>query len=863
MTPMMEQYRKIKSEYVNYILFYRLGDFYEMFFEDAIKASKILDLALTGRDCGEGQRAPMCGIPYHAAQPYIGKLIKAGQKVAICEQVEDPKAAKGIVKRDVIRVVTQGTLIESDLLREDRNNYLCTVFFSPSGAALAFADVSCAVLCATELSGGDDLTDKIINEISAYCPSEIIMNEDVEKYPKLKQFILNRLAASIAVESFGRFDYTPCAEAVREQFGEAESEEYVKNTAITCAVGGALSYLRDVHRSNVPNIKDLKIYSESQYVDIDASTRRSLELYEGMRSGEKKGSLLWVLDKTRTSPGARLLNRFVGQPLTDIAEITRRQNAVGELKDDFMKRSNIEDLLDSVLDIERLLTKVICRSANARDLSGICSTLRVLPDIKDELEGVSSYELKRIYGGLDSLESLRELLDRALGDELPITVREGGMIKEGFNEGLDTLRAAVTDGKGWLERIAAEEREKTGIRTLKIGYNRVFGYYIEVSKSFMDQVPDTYIRKQTLANCERYITEELKIKEAEMLGAKDRICALEYDIFTSLCEKVIERAPTLRRVSSMLALLDVYNSLASVAEQNRYVCPEIEADEIIDIKGGRHPVVEKFMSGEAFIPNDTYLDTEERRTMLITGPNMAGKSTYMRQVALITVMAQIGSFVPADSARIGVVDKIFTRVGASDDLAGGQSTFMLEMNEVAYILKNATKKSLIIYDEVGRGSSTYDGMSVARAVVEYTNGKKIGARTMFATHYHELTSLEDEYSGIVNYSIAAKKKGDDIIFLRKIVKGSTDESFGIEVAKLAGVPSEVISRAKNVLRSLEDGEEMKKAKHQKEKAPVRDEVSLESLANARIAGMIRDAELDTLTPIEALSLLYKLKGELI
>jgi len=861
MTPMMEQYRKIKSEYENYILFYRLGDFYEMFFDDAIKASKVLDLALTGRDCGEGNRAPMCGIPYHAAQPYIGKLIKAGLKVAICEQVEDPKAAKGIVKRDVIRVVTQGTLIESDLLREDRNNYLCTIYFSPAGASLAFVDVSCASLCATELSAGDELTDKIINEISTYCPSEIILNDYVDNYPKLKQFIFNRLGASISDNDYTKFEFRACEALFREQFGD--DNEYVKRSQIVYAVGAALSYLRDVHRAHVPNIRELKVYSESQYMEIDASTRRSLELYEAMRSGEKKGSLLWVLDKTRTSPGARLLTRFVGQPLTDIAEITRRQNAVGELKEDFMKRSNIEDLLDSVLDIERLLTKVICKTGNARDLYGICSTLRVLPDIKNELDGVESRELKRIHDGLDSLESLRELLESALKEDLPLTVREGGMIKEGYNESLDTLRESLSDGKGWLERIANEERERTGIRTLKIGYNRVFGYYIEVSKSFMDQVPDTYIRKQTLANCERYITEELKIKEAEMLGASDRICALEYEIFTELCDKVCECAPTLRRISAMLALLDVYNSLAVVAEQNRFVCPSIEADEVIDISGGRHPVVEKFMSGDCFVPNDTYLDTEERRTMLITGPNMAGKSTYMRQVALIVIMAQMGSFVPADSARIGIVDKIFTRVGASDDLAGGQSTFMLEMNEVAYILKNATKKSLIIYDEVGRGTSTYDGMSVARAVVEYTNGKKIGARTMFATHYHELTSLEDEYEGIVNYSIAAKKKGDDIIFLRKIVKGSTDESFGIEVAKLAGVPADVITRAKKVLRSLEGGTEMQKAKHQKEKEPAREEVSLETLANARIADMLRDTNLDTLTPIEALGLLYKLKGELI
>ncbi len=861
---MMEQYLRIKSEYENYILFYRLGDFYEMFFKDAEVASKVLDLVLTGRDCGEGKKAPMCGIPYHAAEGYIGKLIKAGLKVAICEQVEDPKTAKGIVKRDVIRVVTQGTLVESDLLQESKNNYLCAICFSGKGAALAFADVSCASLSATVVESDDDITDKIINEISTFCPSEIIASESLDKYPRIKQFVLNRLGIGYSDETNGRFDYGPCSRITENQFGREEVAEYMQNGALISAIGGALSYLAEVHRRDIPNIRELRVYKENQYMEIDSNTRRSLELTEAMRTGEKKGSLLWVLDKTNTGPGARLLRRFIDQPLTDIAEITRRQNAVAELKDAFMKRSDIEDKLETVLDLERLLTKVICGSANARDLVGIASTLRVMPSVKAILEDSTSAELKRIYNNLDNLQSLEVYLSDALKEDAPFSVREGGMIRSGYNETLDRLREAVDDVNGWLERIANEEREKTGIRTLRIGYNRVFGYYIEVSKSFMDQVPDNYIRKQTLANGERYITEELKIKEAEMLGAKDKIQALEYEIFGELCKKVIENAPAIRRTASLISLLDVYTSLAAVASAGRYVCPEISADNVIDIKNGRHPVVEKFMQGEGFVPNDTYLDTETQRTMLITGPNMAGKSTYMRQTALITLMAQIGSFVPADSARIGAVDKIFTRVGASDDLAGGQSTFMLEMNEVAYILKNATKKSLIIYDEVGRGTSTYDGMSVARAVVEYTNSKKIGARTMFATHYHELTSLENEYEGIVNYNIAAKKKGENIIFLRKILRGSTDDSFGIEVARLAGVPAEVTSRAKEVLRSLEEGGEMKRAANQKKKQePLEEAFSIETLVNAHIASVIAETDVDSLTPKEALTLIYSLKEELI
>ena len=814
MTPMMEQYLKIKNEYKDHILFYRLGDFYEMFFDDAITASRVLDLTLTGRDCGEEERAPMCGVPYHAAETYIGRLIKAGYKVAICEQLEDPKATKGLVKRGITRVITKGTTVEPSLLNESLNNFLCSICFSSDSAALAFTDVTSATLYTT-LVEGKDLSDKIINELSAFFPTEIITNEPIDKYPRIKQFTSMRLGTIVYTEPPERYDYGPCTNAVITQFGEEEGRTVLSKPMLVRAAGSIVSYLRDVFRSNLPTVRELKVYSDRQYLEMDANSRRSLELCEAMRTGEKRGSLLWVLDKTKSAAGARLLRRFIEQPLTDIAEITRRQRAVGELCDSFLIRSDIEELLASVLDLERLITRVVCKTANARDLAAICATLKVIPRIKELLEGSECSELKRIYENLDALPKLVELLESTLSDEeLPVSVREGGMIRSGYHEELDRLRETVTDGKGWLKRIAEEEREKTGIRTLKIGYNRVFGYYIEVSKSFMDQVPDTYIRKQTLANAERYVTEELKKKEAEVLGANDKICALEYDIFCYLCSYVLDNAPAIRRIASLLSLLDVYCSLATVASQNRYVCPSIEADEIIDIKGGRHPVVEKFLSGELFVPNDTYLDTNTHRTMLITGPNMAGKSTYMRQTALIVLMAQIGSFVPADSARIGIVDKIFTRIGASDDLAGGQSTFMLEMNEVAYILKNATKKSLIIYDEVGRGTSTYDGMSVARAVVEYTNGKKLGARTMFATHYHELTCLENEYEGIVNYNIAAKKRGDDILFLRKIVRGSTDDSFGIEVAKLAGVPSEVISRARSVLSSLESGSEVSQGRGQ-------------------------------------------------
>ncbi len=862
---MMEQYLKIKNEYKDHILFYRLGDFYEMFFDDAITASRVLDLTLTGRDCGEEERAPMCGVPYHAAETYIGRLIKAGYKVAICEQLEDPKATKGLVKRGITRVITKGTTVEPSLLNESLNNFLCSVCFSSDGAALAFTDVTSATLYTT-LVKGKDVADKVINELSSFFPTEIITNEPIEKHPRIQQFASMRLGTIIYTEPPERYDYGPCTDAVIAQFGEEEARAVLCEPMLVRAVGSIVSYLRDVFRTDLPTIREVKVYTDRQYLEMDANSRRSLELCEAMRTGEKRGSLLWVLDRTKTAAGARLLRRFIEQPLTDIAEITRRQRAVGELCESFLVRSDIEEILCSVLDLERLITRVVCKTANARDLLAICATLKVIPKIKELLEGSECSELKRICENLDALPLLVELLDSTLDEESPVSVREGGMIKKGYHAELDRLREIVDDGKGWLKRIAEEERERTGIRTLKISYNRVFGYYIEVSKSFMDQVPETYIRKQTLANAERYITEELKQKEAEMLGASDKICALEYDIFCYLCSYVLDNAPAIRRIASLLSLLDVYCSLATVASQNRYVCPSIEADEIIDIKGGRHPVVEKFLSGELFVPNDTYLDTASHRTMLITGPNMAGKSTYMRQTALIVLMAQIGSFVPAESARIGIVDKIFTRIGASDDLAGGQSTFMLEMNEVAYILKNATKKSLIIYDEVGRGTSTYDGMSVARAVVEYTNGKKLGARTMFATHYHELTCLENEYEGIVNYNIAAKKRGDDILFLRKIVRGSTDDSFGIEVAKLAGVPSEVISRARSVLSSLESGNEVslgKGAKKQTESAGGGEAISMDTLANARIADALRAADLDTMSPIEALSTLYKLKSELI
>ena len=862
MTPMMEQYFEIKNQYKDYLVFYRLGDFYEMFFEDAKIASRELELTLTGRDCGEEERAPMCGVPFHSAENYIARLIEKGYKVAICEQMEDPAKAKGLVKRDIVRIVTPGTLLEPSMLKEQRNNYLAAICLGEATVGLAFADVSTAEVFATELVG-DNAMARVMSELGTYQPSEVLIDLPRADCEELASFVTGRLGAMLSAGESDRFDTALAGERVRAHFGAALPQAIAESAPLTAAVGAMLDYIADMQRSDISYIKTVSVYTDGQYLEMDVNTRRNLELTETMRQKEKRGTLLWVLDKTKTAPGARLLRSFVEHPLLSVAEITRRQGAVRELFEGYMLREDIAALLTSVLDLERLITRIVYGTANAKDLRAVAATAAVLPELRRVLSACKNRELVRIYEGLDDLADIHDLIDAAIDENPPFVLREGGLIREGFSADVDYLRGVMRDGKSWIERVAAEEREKTGIRTLKIGYNKVFGYYIEVSKSFVDQVPETYIRKQTLTNGERYITEELKDMEATILGAADKVCSLEYEIFQDIRARVAEAGERIQRVATCLAELDVYLSLATVAAKNRYVCPEVDCGNEIYIKDGRHPVVEQFVRDTYFVPNDALLDTDRNRLMLITGPNMAGKSTYMRQVALITLMAQIGSFVPASEARIGIVDKLFTRVGASDDLASGQSTFMLEMTEVAYILKNATRKSLIIYDEVGRGTSTFDGMSMARAIVEYTAGKRIGAKTMFATHYHELTSLEAEIQGVVNYNIAAKKRGDNITFLRKIVRGSTDDSYGIEVAKLAGVPGEVIRRAKEVLATVEATARELSAPDASRVTPKDDTViTLDDCFGSEALDMLRAVDINTLSPYEAMSFLFDLKKRL-
>ena len=861
MTPMMQQYFEIKNQYKDFLVFYRLGDFYEMFFDDAITASRVLELTLTGRDCGEAERAPMCGVPFHSAEGYIGKLIEKGFKVAICEQVEDPALAKGLVKREVIRVITPGTVIESSLLPEQKNNYICSMYLSEMSFGLCFADVSTAQVHATVIDG-DRMDEHLINELGTYMPREVICNLSARKFSAAAEYITSH-GGLLTDNQGGRFDYGVCSARMSAQFGDNLKEGILENKSLVCAVGALLDYLTETQKNDLSYIKELLVYDEGQYLELDVNTRRNLELTETMRTKEKKGSLLWVLDKTKTSSGARMLRRWVEHPLLAPDKIVRRQNAVEELYGAFMMREEIGELLSHVLDLERLITKIVYGTANAKDLRAVYSTASVLPEIKALLQDAQSDELRRIFDELDCLEDICDEISRGITEEPPFTVREGDMIADGYDPEVDRLRSIMKNGQSWVEKVAAEEKERTGIKTLKISYNKVFGYYIEVSKSFMNMVPDTYIRKQTLANCERYITSELKDMESTILGAKDKVCALEYEIFNRIRAFVAERSERVQHTAALLSELDVYCSLATVASRYQYVRPEITATDVIDIRDGRHPVVERFVKDLYFVPNDVYLNTKDDRLMLITGPNMAGKSTYMRQVALIVLLAQIGSFVPASSASIGIVDKMFTRVGASDDLASGQSTFMLEMNEVAYILRNATKKSLIIYDEVGRGTSTFDGMSIARAIVEYTASRKIGARTLFATHYHELTSMEGEYDGVVNYHIAAKKRGDTITFLRKIVKGSTDDSYGIEVAKLAGLPNEVIKRAKEVLSMVEASSKAVRdaVDGDSTAAPKADDglLSIDDMMNEQLIEELRQVDLNTLSPFECMSLMFEWK----
>ncbi len=864
MTPMMEQYFSIKNQYKDHLLFYRLGDFYEMFFDDAIIASRELDLTLTGRDCGEAERAPMCGVPYHSAEAYIGRLIEKGYRVAICEQIGDPALAKGLVERDVVRVITPGTLIETDLLDSTQNNYVCSVCITPDGAGIAVADISTAEVYATGFSG-KSAEIAIVNELGVYTPREIILNVSTETLDKFSEYLASHKNIMLTENQAGRYEYVRAAEQVKLQFGETMREDDFLDRPMISALGALLDYIAEVQKSDISYIKELTIYGDSQYLELDINTRRNLELTETMRAKEKKGSLLWVLDSTRTSPGARMLRKWIEHPLLNTGYIEKRLGAVEELCSDFMLREELSSLLAGVLDLERLITKIVYGTANGRDLRAVSSTAALLPDLRRLIEGCRSAELSRIYRELDTLEDIFQAVDKAIVETPPFSVREGGVIKDGFNRDVDYLRGVKNDGDDWIVKIAEAERESTGIKNLKIGQNRVFGYYIEVTKSQISQVPERYIRKQTLSNCERYITEELKDMEATILGAKDKLTALEYELFQNVRAFVAENSARVQKTAANLATLDAYLSLATTASKNRYVRPEVNNSDTIIIKDGRHPVVEQFVKDTYFVPNDAELNTTDRRLMLITGPNMAGKSTYMRQVALITIMAQIGSFVPASEASIGIVDKVFTRVGASDDLASGQSTFMLEMNEVAYILKNATRRSLIIYDEVGRGTSTFDGMSIARAIAEYTAGKKIGAKTLFATHYHELTSLEDECEGVVNYNIAAKKRGNSITFLRKIIRGSTDDSYGIEVACLAGLPGEVIKRAKEVLSGVEAASAAVRAAVSTEKdAEEIDDtlISIDDMINQQVIDELCAVDINTLSPYEAMTFLFNLQKRL-
>ena len=863
MTPMMEQYFQVKNQYKDYIVFYRLGDFYEMFFDDAKTVSRELELTLTGRDCGEAERAPMCGVPYHSAESYIGRLIAKGYKVAICEQTEDPALAKGLVTREVVRVITPGTLIETDLLSENKNNYLCAICFGEFSWGVCFADVSTAQIYATSFEG-DNLESRLINELGTYTPSEVITNISENKVSEVADFIRDRLHAMLSAGQPGRFEYESALERVKAQFETHIPEDTLRDRPLIGAVGALLDYIAEMQKKDISYIKELNLYTQGQYLEMDVNTRRNLELCETMRTKEKRGSLLWVLDKTRTAPGARLLRKWLEHPLLNVGEIARRQSAVEELYNGYMLREEMSDLLSGVLDLERLITKIVYGSANAKDLRAVAATIKILPELKALLENCQSAELSRLFREMDTLADLYVCIDEAIVADPPFSVREGGMIADGYHEEVDRLRSIMTGGKDYLEQMAEEEREKTGIRTLKVSYNKVFGYYIEVTKSLIDQVPDRYIRKQTLSNCERYITQELKDLESTILGAADRICSYEYDLFQQIRAHIAENSSRIQKAASLLATADVYLSLATAAARNQYVRPEVDTSDVIDIRDGRHPVVEQFVKDSYFVPNDVLLDTSANRLLLITGPNMAGKSTFMRQVALITLMAQIGSFVPAKEARIGIADRIFTRVGASDDLASGQSTFMLEMNEVAYILQNATRRSLIIYDEVGRGTSTFDGMSIARAIAEYTHSRRIGAKTLFATHYHELTVMEQEFPGIVNYNVAAKKRGDNITFLRKIVRGSTDDSYGIEVAKLAGLPNEVIKRAKEVLASVEATARALQSTPAEEITPTEqnDNISFEDCIREQVVDELKKIDLNTLSPYEAMTLLFDLQKRL-
>ncbi|HOZ54601.1 MAG TPA: DNA mismatch repair protein MutS [Clostridia bacterium] len=865
-SPMMQHYLDTKKQYNDCILFYRLGDFYEMFFEDAIVTSKELEITLTGKDCGQEERAPMCGIPYHAAETYISKLISKGFKVAICEQVEDPKHAKGIIKREVIRVVTPGTVIESNLLEEKKNNYIMAIYKTGIYFGISVCDISTGMFLATQIKDSNNFA-RLLDEISRYSPAEILINKIMGECNEEVIKIKERFESYITIVDENMFienieNLTKNYELLNDK--DEKIEEIGELSISIHSINGLLRYLKETQKTKLDHINKIQIYNISKYMSLDINARRNLEITEKLRDKSKKGTLLWVLDKTVTSMGGRHLRRWLNDPLIDTIEINNRLDSVEELKNNIIIRGEIINKLKKVYDIERLAGKIAYGNANGRDLISLKNSIKQLPEIKIILKETKTEILNQIYQKIDLLEDIYNLIEKSIIEEPPITIKEGGIIKLGYDPEIDKLKNANTEGKNWIIKLEAEEREKTGIKNLKVGFNKVFGYYIEITKSYLNQVPERFMRKQTLANCERYITEDLKNIENDILGAEEKVVILEYEAFTKIREEIENNIIRIQKTAEVLSTLDVLCSYATVADAFAYVKPVVDNNGIIDIKDGRHPVIEKILPTGSFVENNTYMDKQENRLSIITGPNMAGKSTYMRQVALITLMAQVGSFVPANYAKIGIVDKIFTRVGASDDLSMGQSTFMVEMMEVAKILKDATNNSLIILDEIGRGTSTYDGLSIAWAVAEYIADKeKCGAKTLFATHYHELTELEDKLEGIKNYSVDVKEKGEDIIFLRKIVQGGTDDSYGVHVAKLAGVPHIVTENANKILKSLERKNILKnKVKVTENKKVVNGQFDMFNFKLAELAHELDKIDTNSLTPIEALNTLIRIKEKI-
>ena len=862
LSPMMEQYFRIKEQHKDHILFYRLGDFYEMFYDDAILASKELELTLTGRDCGQEERAPMCGVPYHSCEGYIARLIKKGYKVAICEQMEDPRLAKGVVKREVIRVVTPGTLVETSMLDEGQNNFIASICPEGEQYGLAVADISTGEIHAAQFTDPDDSTLK--NELSRFAPNEIVFHPAFLDKKEMAEFIRNRLSCCAECLREEQYDFSEAQRRVLEQFGKSDLSELSldQRPLAVQAIGGLLDYLTETQMNGVDRLVSLDLYSESQFMALDLTARRNLELTETMRTGEKKGTLLWVLDRTRTAMGKRLIRQYVEQPLLSPAVIGRRLDAVDELYQDTMLRDTVRERLGGIYDMERLMTKIVFGNCTPRDVRTFGAAIAALPALRSCLEGTKSRFLREIYQEMDELTDIADRIGRAIVDDPPITLKDGFVIRDGYSAELDEVRSLVTGSREYLAGIESRERERTGIKNLRIGYNKVFGYYIEVTKSNLELVPADYIRKQTLSTGERYITEELKDLEGRILTASEKMLTMESELFRELREFISGHLFRIQRTAGAVARLDVFASFAESAMQNGYVRPMVDLSGVIRIEDGRHPVVEQLLDGGQFVANSLYLDRGENTVAIITGPNMAGKSTYMRQCALIVLMAQIGCFVPARSASIGIVDGIYTRVGASDDLATGQSTFMVEMNEVADILKNATRDSLLILDEIGRGTSTYDGMSIARAVIEYiADKKKLGAKTLFATHYHELTVLEDSIVGIHNFNIACRKRGEEIIFLRKIVPGGADESYGIEVSKLAGIPDEIIRRAFEILGALESGNPVNERRSRQPRKPAaEDQLTLAAYEKSPVERELEKIDVDSLSPREALTRLYELKA---